>query len=169
MSKLISAINKQNSVKNNFTSTENGALTHKSTLSGVLDFFALGGALRTRSESDVIEIFSKAYNENPLLALKALFHCRDIRNGSGERETFKRIFKWLACTDKDTAIKNLKIVSLFGRWDDLFSLVGTPLEEDVFNLVEKQFKVDLKALENGENVSLLGWHRLMLLHTKLLH
>ena len=43
----------------NFTFTENGALTHKTTKSDLLDMFAMGAAYRTRSDSDVILMFRK--------------------------------------------------------------------------------------------------------------
>lgn len=56
------------------TSTQNGALTPNSSQSSVLDFFSMGGSLRTRSESEVIDIFSKAFSEDRLLALKCLFY-----------------------------------------------------------------------------------------------
>lgn len=38
----------------NFTYTENGAITHKTTRSDLLDMFAFGGAYRKRSEEDII-------------------------------------------------------------------------------------------------------------------
>lgn len=60
---------------NNYAVTENGALTHKSTMSGLLDMFALGGAYRTRSDADCILLFKKAYEEDTLRALKCLFIC----------------------------------------------------------------------------------------------
>ena len=52
-----------NGMKNetNYTLTENGALTHKSTGTDLYDMFALGGAMRTRSDEDVILMFQKAY------------------------------------------------------------------------------------------------------------
>ena len=41
----------------NFTTTENGATAHKSTLSKVYDMFALGGAYRSRTDEDCILLF----------------------------------------------------------------------------------------------------------------
>ena len=60
-----------NSMKNvsNYTRTENGALTHKTTKSDLLDMFAMGAAMRTRSDEDVILMFKKAFEENPSYAL----------------------------------------------------------------------------------------------------
>ena len=57
----------------NFKFTENGAVTHKTTKSDLLDMFAMGAAMRTRSDEDVILMFRKAYQENPVYALKCLF------------------------------------------------------------------------------------------------
>lgn len=65
----------------NYTLTENGALTHKSTLNKVLDMFAMGGSMRNRSDDDVINMFKQAYEEDKTLALKCLFYLRDIRGG----------------------------------------------------------------------------------------
>ena len=67
----------------NFTRTENGAVTHKTTKSDLLDMFAMGAAYRTRSDEDVILMFQKAYKENPVYALKCLFYIRDVRGGQG--------------------------------------------------------------------------------------
>ena len=66
---------------NNYAVTENMAITHGSTMSGLLDMFALGGAYRTRSDADCILLFKKAYEEDALRALKCLFYLRNVRGG----------------------------------------------------------------------------------------
>ena len=65
----------------NFTTTENGAVTHVSTLNPVLDLFAMGGAYRNRSDEDCIKAFALALAENKTLAMKCLFYLRDCRGG----------------------------------------------------------------------------------------
>ena len=65
----------------NYTYTENGGITHKTTKSDLLDMFALGGSMRNRSDDDVILMFKNAYTENPLYALKCLFYIRNCRGG----------------------------------------------------------------------------------------
>lgn len=66
---------------NNYTLTTNGAITHKSTLNGLMDLFAMGGAYRNRSDDDCITLFKRAFKEDESYALKCLFYLRDIRGG----------------------------------------------------------------------------------------
>ncbi len=74
--------------ENNYTLTENGATTYRFTLNGLLDLFALGGAYRTRSDADVINLFMKAFEENEAYAMKCLFYLRDVRGGQGKDAFF---------------------------------------------------------------------------------
>ena len=129
----------------NITRTENGAVTRNTTMSALLDLFGTGAAYRTRSESDCIVLFQKAFDENPVYALKCLFYLRDARGGQGERRFFRVVTKWLA--DNKTAVmkRNLKYVPEFGRWDDLYAFIGTALEKDVFDLMGEQFILDLQC------------------------
>ena len=127
----------------NYTYTENGALTHKNSLSGLLDLFGLGAAYRSRSDNDCIVLFQKAYNEDSIHALKCLFYLRDVRGGQGERRFFRVVTKWLAAHETEAMRRNLKYVPEFGRWDDLYVFVGTKLERDAFKLMEEQIKLDI--------------------------
>ena len=136
----------------NYTRTENGALTHKSTMSGLLDLFAMGAAYRTRSDEDVITLFKKAYDEDAVHALKCLFYIRDIRGGQGERRFFRVVTKWLSTYDIDAMRRNLIHVPEYGRWDDLFIFIGTPLETDALNVIKHQLALDVQC----KTPSLLG-------------
>ena len=127
----------------NFKFTENGAVTHKTTKSDLLDMFAMGAAMRTRSDEDVILMFRKAYQENPVYALKCLFYIRDVRGGQGERRFFRVVMRDLAKNYTDAARRNLKFVPEFGRWDDLYVFVGTPLENDALQIMKEQLALDM--------------------------
>lgn len=143
-----------NGLKNasNYTVTENGAVTHKSTMSDLLDLFAMGAAYRTRSNEDVILLFKKAFAENPVYALKCLFYIRDVRGGQGERRFFKVAMKWLASEDAGAARRNLEHIPMFGRWDDLFIFFGTELEKDALDFIKHQLALDVQC----KTPSLLG-------------
>lgn len=65
----------------NYKLTENEGLAYKSTMNALSDFFAFGGAYRSRSDEDCIFLFKKAFDEDETLALKCLFYLRDIRGG----------------------------------------------------------------------------------------
>jgi hypothetical protein len=129
----------------NIAYTENHALTHKTTRSDLLDMFAMGAAMRNRSESDVILMWRKAYAENPVYALKCLFYIRDVRGGQGERRFFKVCLKDLAKQDPEAVIRNLKNIPEFGRWDDLYVFVGTPVETDALQLIKEQLELDVQC------------------------
>ena len=129
----------------NYRRTENGALTHKSTRSALLDMFAMGAAMRKRSDEDVIVMFRNAFAENPVYALKCLFYIRDVRGGQGERRFFRTCMKDLAVQNTDAARRNLKYVPEFGRWDDLYVFTGTPLENDAFTLMKEQLALDVQC------------------------
>ena len=127
----------------NFTYTENGGITHKTTKSDLLDMFAMGAAYRNRSDADVIHLFKNAYAENPVYALKCLFYIRDVRGGQGERRFFRVCMHWLANQDPQAAKRNLIHVPEFGRWDDLYEFVDTPVEDEAFKIMKHQLALDV--------------------------
>lgn len=127
----------------NVAMTENGAVTHRTTKSAVLDMFALCGAYRNRTDADCILAFKNAYEENATLALKCLFYLRDCRGGQGERRFFRVCFRWLADNHTEAAIRNLDNVSEFGRWDDLiYATIGTKVERNALAVIAKQLALD---------------------------
>lgn len=139
-----------NGMKNatNYTFTENGGVTHKTTRSDLLDMFAMGAAMRNRSDEDVILMFRKAFEENPLYALKCLFYIRDVRGGQGERRFFRVVIKDMASYSKATKeaiARNMKYVPEFGRWDDLYAFIDTPLQDDALAIMKHQLALDVEC------------------------
>jgi len=129
----------------NFTLTENGALTNKSSLNPLLDFFSLAGAMRN-NQNEAVKLFEKAFIFDKLGAVRTLFYLRDVRGGQGEREIFRECYKRLEELDAELAHKLAVYIPEYGRWDDYL------LPE----LVKKQLEIDEEALKNGEKVSLLA-------------
>ena len=136
--------------------TENGAATLATTGDCCLDLFATIGALRHVSEEEICLRFMRAYAEDRDKAMKILFFARDVRGGLGERKTFRIITQWLANYSKSSVVKNIVNIPEYGRYDDLMSLFGTSCETEVLRFIAGQWKKDMKALKNGEPVSLLG-------------
>jgi hypothetical protein len=112
------------------TYTENGMLTNSSTLNECVNLFFTIGAMRKQDKERLISTFSKAFNENPLAALKILFWVRDVRGGAGERQIFRDIIKYLVENHPNVVQKNIQAIPYFGRWDDLSVLFGTELEAE---------------------------------------
>ena len=140
----------------NIAYTENGAVSNATTGSDCLDLFATVGALRRESDDEIITRFVRAYTENRDAAMKLLFFARDIRGGLGERRVFRVILRWLACHEPASVRKNLAYVSEYGRYDDLLTLMGTPCESEMLDLLKAQFEADNTALQSGGEVSLLA-------------
>lgn len=137
----------------NYTLTENGALTHKTTKSAVYDMFAVGGAYRNRTDEDCVLLFKNALEENEELALKCLFYLRDVLQGQGERRFFRVCYKWLCYKNPEIAKRNLEQISEYGRWDDLIYIAAdTPVESYAFEIIKNQLVLDLECV----TPSLLG-------------
>ena len=131
--------------------TENGAFAYNSTAQGaMLDLFSQIGALRTRSEQDIIDKFAAAFREDRLLATKMLFYAGDIREGGlGERRTFRICLKWLAECFPNIVLKNLELIPHFNRWDSLFVLVDTGCESAMWELIAQTLTKDVRAMKSS--------------------
>ena len=138
------------------TYTENGARAKNTSGDDCLDLFGSIGSLRSRDESDVQRLFADAYKEDPLLSTKILFYARDIREGCGERKVFRDLITYLAKYHKEAIRPNLDLIGVYGRYDDLYSLIGTPLENDMWDAMKKQLDEDIANMEVGNAVSLLA-------------
>lgn len=140
-SKLINATRQYNSL------TANGAVTHSTSLSAVLDMFFLAGASRSMSEENILTVFTRAFAENKQLACKVLFWARDARGGAGEKRFFQVIMRYLTKQYSDIASELLIHVPEFGYWKDIFSIEEP--NEDNLNWLSIQ-------LEENPNANLLA-------------
>lgn len=152
MSRFSEALNEEM----RYTMTTNGAVALNTTNSAVLDLFAQGGAMREWSASAIERTVIKSYAEDALLTLKCMFYLRNIRGGMGERRMFRIGLRYLATVHPEVVRMNLACVPLFGRWDDLYTLIGTPAEKDMWDFVRKNWAADLTALEQGKPISIMG-------------
>ena len=138
------------------TYTENGARAKNTSGNALVDLFGCIGSLRTRSENEVTRLFAEAYQEDALIATKILFYARDIRGGLGERKVFRDILVYLANMHPEAILPNLDLIGVYGRYDDMYALVGTPIEADMWKAMKAQWDEDVKNMKDGKAVSLLA-------------
>ena len=138
------------------TYTENGATAINSTGSGLLDFFGSAGSLRTADNARMERLFAEALKDNKLLAAKSLFYVRDVREGLGERKTFRVLLRYAAMNHPEMVKPNIALIGEYGRFDDLYELVGTPLESDMWAYVKQQIAADTEAMKANKPCSLLA-------------
>lgn len=138
------------------TRTENGAAALNTTGDSRLDFFSTVGALREADEKRIQVLFAEAYKVDPLFTVKTAFYARDIREGLGERKTFRTLLRYMAEYHPEAILPNLDLVGVFGRYDDLYCLIGTTIEDEMWASMKKQFEEDLQNMNQGKAISLLA-------------
>ena len=142
--------------KEAFTTTENGAIAKNTSGSKLLDLFSTIGSLREAEVFRIERLFADAYAEDPLMATKIVFYGRDIREGLGERQIFRILIRYMAQYHPESLKNNIKIIGEYGRYDDLYSFINTPLENEMWKVMKEQLAEDIKHLNNNEPVSLLA-------------
>lgn len=142
----MSFLNELQTDTNKTARTGNGALSNKSTLDPVLDFFSKAGAMRGR-ETEAFKLFQKAFDADPQSAIRCLFYLRDIRGGQGERSVFKYILGQL---DNDFVNKIAKYIPEYGRWDEV------PINDVTAEMIGLQLNKDFIDMKAGKSVSLLA-------------
>ena len=142
--------------------TENNAVTYTSTLNKNLDFFAQAGAIRNRME-DARSMFRMAYSEDKEMALRNLSYLRDVREGLGEREAFRKMMHELIEQDNVVASRFLISLPELGRWDDLVDAYyhaktsgNSLVAGSAIYLISKTLSEDIDNAKNGKEVTLLA-------------
>ena len=136
--------------------TENGAIARSTTGDSLVDLFGVIGALRSRDSEDICNMFRAAYNEDKLLATKMMFYARNCRGGLGERNTFRVILRDMAVRHPSVVAANLENIPYFGRWDDLYELIATPVEPAMWHLIRLQWIDDVINMNAGKSISIMA-------------
>ncbi len=134
--------------------TENGQTALNTTFDACLDLFSTIGALRKRSDKDIEAKVAAAYAEDKLVCMKCIFYARDIEEGLGERHVFRVALKYLAHRHSRDVIVNIPNIVKYGRFDDLYELVDTPVEKEAFAFMKMAFDEDCKNLAEHKPLSL---------------
>lgn len=126
--------------------TENGAISLPTTGTAVLDFFFK--VVRNTTPEQTRSMLKAAWEENPLLTLRAVFHLRDCRGGKGEKARFYDCVEWLVNNGHSTHIAtNLASVVEVGSFKDLLIIGGdNPLELAVVSHFARSLSADIDAL-----------------------
>jgi hypothetical protein len=112
--------------------TENGMKARATSASPVLDLFGIIGSARG---TDITKQFVTSFVENADLTMRMLQWVRDIREGAGERATFRNLLSALESTDPTLAGKLIHKIPALGRWDDLFAYKDATNRNQAFALI----------------------------------
>ena len=88
--------------------------------------------------------------------MRWLFFSRDVRGGLGERRLFRVVLADLAKESPEYVKPIVSLVPEYGRWDDLWCLLDTPLRDDVVALVSSQLENDQRDTQSHKSISLLA-------------
>jgi len=121
-----------NAVVNQEARTANGMKARQSSANAVVDLFYNIGASRGK---DVTPAFVAAFVENRELALRVAAWARDVRGGSGEREIFRSILRYLEKTDVEAAKALMTKVPELGRWDDIFVFESDVMKSAAYTML----------------------------------
>lgn len=117
--------------------------------------------LNESSHTLLIKTLVDALKADKEIALRWTLFIRDHKTGYGlgQRDIFRVMLNYMAkdASNKFITFKYLKlIVNKFGRWDDIFVLLGTEYEDMMFTLINETLAKDKEAVANGRYPSKLA-------------
>jgi hypothetical protein len=129
------------------STTQNGAVTHSTSLSKCLDLFFIAGASRNMSDKDIEDAFILARAEDRDLAWRIVLWARDCRGGAGEKRFFQVIGRLAnEVYPEEWSWMSLNIPEI-GSYKDFFQIEKP--NEDILNFLKVQ-------LEESPNANLLA-------------
>lgn len=145
--------------------TENGAIGYSTSGDMLVDLNFSIPEMRNMCSDELIDKKLLPYIENNInkhtvpidsIFLKWLFYLRDVRYGLGERKIFRIMFRYMANKYPSHISHLIEYIPEYGRWDDLLILLDTSLRDEVSKLLYDQLLEDVRNMNHGLQVSLLG-------------
>ena len=150
--------NVRNTLGNEYNTsvTENGAVGYRTTGRSLLDLNFAVASLRRATEQEIANRFYRAFFDDRLAAMKWLFYVRDVRGGLGERRLFRACMVPLANSHPEYVAPVVYLIPEYGRWDDLWCLLDTPVCDCVLGLAKGQLCDDISNMADKKPISLLA-------------
>lgn len=147
--------------------TENGAVGYATTSHDLLDLNFAIPSFRKDIGYNYLNKFDKMIHEDANLTLRWLLFLRDIREGMGERDTFRNFLYCLSQFDSELCLNFIDKVDIaeFGRYDDYVDLFGKldkelPLEkkirDKIVEILSKKLNEDIVNCMQKKPISLLA-------------
>jgi len=129
--------------------TDNGAVSYASSLNHNVDLFFRIGSARGQN---LTKEFDKAFSEDQDTAIRMLQWVRDVRGGSGERETFRNLLAHMEKYPKYQTIleKIIPKIPEIGRWDDLLIFKTDKFKNIVYKMIADNLLL-LKSIKDQSN------------------
>lgn len=147
----------KNTLSNETSITENGAVGYKTTGKELLDLNFAVASLRDMSDDEIARRFMLAFCEDKILAMKWLFYARDVRQGLGERRLFRVVLENLVKSNPEMVIPVINMIPEYGRFDDMWCMLDHPeTAVKVYQIVDAQLTQDFKNMLANKPISLLA-------------
>ena len=148
--------------RNVMVETENGALGYATSGKYLVDLNFAAGSMRDMTDKEIADKFMTSYLVDPINSIRWLFYARDIKNGMGERRTFRVILRHLVMTGAITSSKYRNLYDMiadYGRLDDFINLIDSVNEVQKAQIIEvlaEHLTADILGMKAGRPISLLG-------------
>lgn len=100
----------QNELNTRKSVTTNGAIAYATAGKKLLDFNFGVSAMRNMTPREIKENYTKVFFEDKLTAIEYLFYLGDIREGLGERKSFRAGLSYLAEKQPKIAKKIIELI-----------------------------------------------------------
>lgn len=138
---------------NKYTTTDNGAISLKTTNKNIIDYFMI--FVRDLDKKENNSYLEKCWKDDPKKTVAIIFNGRDRINGKKEKKISNDAMIWLKNNKPNTYYDNIMTyINKYGCWKDLLYISYYCDDKYELKLFAKKLLEDKILLDNNENVSL---------------